>query len=94
MGALAKAAYDRMFKWLVGRINQSLYTALPRQYFIGVLDIAGFEIFDVGLQKSLSPFLPTVHPLDRETETGRQTGGRTRADSPVSLSLSLPVQQL
>uniref|UniRef100_A0A8C4ZH76 Uncharacterized protein n=1 Tax=Gadus morhua TaxID=8049 RepID=A0A8C4ZH76_GADMO len=46
VGALAKAAYDRMFKWLVGRINQSLYTALPRQYFIGVLDIAGFEIFD------------------------------------------------
>ncbi|CAL8369949.1 unnamed protein product [Lota lota] len=46
VGALAKATYDRMFKWLVGRINQSLYTALPRQYFIGVLDIAGFEIFD------------------------------------------------
>ena len=36
-----------MFKWLVGRINRTLYTSLPRQYFIGVLDIAGFEIFDV-----------------------------------------------
>ncbi|KAK0153638.1 Myosin-7B [Merluccius polli] len=46
VGALAKAIYDRMFKWLVGRINQSLYTALPRQHFIGVLDIAGFEIFN------------------------------------------------
>ncbi|KAJ3609453.1 hypothetical protein NHX12_023974, partial [Muraenolepis orangiensis] len=46
VGALAKATYDRMFKWLVDRINQSLYTALPRQYFIGVLDIAGFEIFE------------------------------------------------
>ncbi|XP_056131178.1 myosin-7B-like [Lampris incognitus] len=46
VGALARATYDRMFKWLVGRINQSLYTALPRQYFIGVLDIAGFEIFE------------------------------------------------
>ncbi|XP_037628563.1 myosin-7B-like [Sebastes umbrosus] len=44
--ALAKATYDRMFKWLVSRINSSLYTALPRQYFIGVLDIAGFEIFE------------------------------------------------
>jgi hypothetical protein len=32
---------------LVGRINRTLYTSLPRQYFIGVLDIAGFEIFDV-----------------------------------------------
>uniref|UniRef100_A0A8D3DLD3 Myosin, heavy chain 7B, cardiac muscle, beta a n=1 Tax=Scophthalmus maximus TaxID=52904 RepID=A0A8D3DLD3_SCOMX len=46
VGALAKATYDRMFKWLVGRINRTLYTALPRQYFIGVLDIAGFEIFE------------------------------------------------
>ncbi|CAN9515320.1 unnamed protein product [Ophioblennius macclurei] len=46
VAALAKATYDRMFKWLVGRINMSLYTALPRQYFIGVLDIAGFEIFE------------------------------------------------
>uniref|UniRef100_A0A667X0C7 Myosin-7B-like n=1 Tax=Myripristis murdjan TaxID=586833 RepID=A0A667X0C7_9TELE len=46
VGALAKATYDRMFKWLVGRINQSLYVALPRQFFIGVLDIAGFEIFE------------------------------------------------
>ncbi|XP_019724948.1 myosin-7B-like [Hippocampus comes] len=45
--ALAKATYDRMFKWLVTRINVSLYTALPRQYFIGVLDIAGFEIFEL-----------------------------------------------
>ncbi|XP_041860306.1 myosin-7B-like [Melanotaenia boesemani] len=47
VAALAKATYDRMFKWLVGRINSSLYTALPRQYFIGVLDIAGFEIFEL-----------------------------------------------
>ncbi|KAM7423236.1 hypothetical protein PAMA_011003 [Pampus argenteus] len=47
VGALAKSTYDRMFKWLVGRINRTLYTALPRQYFIGVLDIAGFEIFDL-----------------------------------------------
>ncbi|XP_064160618.1 myosin-7B-like isoform X1 [Anguilla rostrata] len=47
VGALAKATYDRMFKWMVGRINKTLYTSLPRQYFIGVLDIAGFEIFDL-----------------------------------------------
>ncbi|KAM4736836.1 myosin-7-like [Anableps anableps] len=47
VAALSKATYDRMFKWLVGRINSSLYTALPRQYFIGVLDIAGFEIFEL-----------------------------------------------
>nr|XP_014351236.1 PREDICTED: myosin-7-like [Latimeria chalumnae] len=46
VGALAKAVYDRMFKWLVTRINRTLETKLPRQFFIGVLDIAGFEIFD------------------------------------------------
>lgn len=47
VGALAKATYDRMFKWLVTRINKTLDTKLARQFFIGVLDIAGFEIFDV-----------------------------------------------
>uniref|UniRef100_A0A8D1DG05 Myosin heavy chain 2 n=1 Tax=Sus scrofa TaxID=9823 RepID=A0A8D1DG05_PIG len=46
VGALAKAVYDKMFLWMVTRINQQLDTKQPRQYFIGVLDIAGFEIFD------------------------------------------------
>ncbi|XP_069608234.1 myosin-7B isoform X1 [Ranitomeya imitator] len=46
VGALAKATYDRMFKWLVSRINRTLDTKLARQFFIGVLDIAGFEIFE------------------------------------------------
>nr|XP_009935846.1 PREDICTED: myosin-7-like [Opisthocomus hoazin] len=46
IGALAKAVYEKMFNWMVGRINNSLETKQPRQYFIGVLDIAGFEIFD------------------------------------------------
>uniref|UniRef100_F6UD31 Myosin-2 n=1 Tax=Ornithorhynchus anatinus TaxID=9258 RepID=F6UD31_ORNAN len=46
VGALAKAIYDKMFLWMVTRINQQLDTKQPRQYFIGVLDIAGFEIFD------------------------------------------------
>ena len=47
IGALAKAVYEKMFNWMVTRINASLETKQPRQYFIGVLDIAGFEIFDV-----------------------------------------------
>ncbi|KAM8838270.1 myosin-7-like [Synchiropus picturatus] len=46
VGALSKAVYEKMFLWMVVRINQSLDTKQPRQYFIGVLDIAGFEIFD------------------------------------------------
>ncbi|XP_026523365.1 myosin-1B-like isoform X2 [Notechis scutatus] len=46
VGALAKAVFEKMFLWMVIRINQQLDTKQPRQYFIGVLDIAGFEIFD------------------------------------------------
>ncbi|KAM9789638.1 myosin-7-like [Neosynchiropus ocellatus] len=46
VGALSKAVYEKMFLWMVVRINHSLDTKQPRQYFIGVLDIAGFEIFD------------------------------------------------
>ncbi|XP_055507873.1 myosin-16-like [Leucoraja erinacea] len=46
IGALAKSVYDKMFKWMVVRINKTLDTKLQRQYFIGVLDIAGFEIFE------------------------------------------------
>ncbi|XP_052774014.1 myosin heavy chain, striated muscle-like isoform X3 [Mya arenaria] len=46
VSALAKSLYDRMFGWLVRRINKTLDTKAKRNYFIGVLDIAGFEIFD------------------------------------------------
>jgi len=44
--ALAKSIYERMFGWLVRRCNKTLDTNNKRQSFIGVLDIAGFEIFD------------------------------------------------
>ncbi|KAL1277658.1 hypothetical protein QQF64_024331 [Cirrhinus molitorella] len=44
--ALAKSVYEKMFLWMVVRINQMLDTKQPRAFFIGVLDIAGFEIFD------------------------------------------------
>ncbi|XP_059804805.1 myosin-4-like [Hypanus sabinus] len=46
VGALAKSIFEKMFLWMVVRINQQLDTKQARQYFIGVLDIAGFEIFD------------------------------------------------
>ncbi|XP_058848439.1 myosin heavy chain, fast skeletal muscle-like [Acipenser ruthenus] len=46
VGALAKSVYEKMFLWMVVRINQMLDTKQPRQFYIGVLDIAGFEIFD------------------------------------------------
>ena len=47
VNAMSKSIYDRMFKWLVSRINKTLDTKCKRQFFIGVLDIAGFEIFEV-----------------------------------------------
>ncbi len=55
--ALSKSVYEKMFLWMVIRINEMLDTKQPRQFFIGVLDIAGFEIFDVSKQHiALSAF--------------------------------------
>lgn len=48
--ALAKAIYDRLFTWIVDRINSAIAVDdRIRSYkssLIGVLDIYGFEIFD------------------------------------------------
>ena len=48
--ALAKFLFDRMFEWLIYRINVELApkeAASKNFAFIGVLDIFGFEIFSV-----------------------------------------------
>ena len=46
--ALAKAMYERLFKWIVARLNKSLDRSIRTgSSFIGILDIAGFEIFKV-----------------------------------------------
>jgi myosin heavy subunit len=47
VGALSKSIYSRVFNWLVVRVNETLDVKTKRQFFIGVLDIAGFEIFEV-----------------------------------------------
>lgn len=49
--ALAKAIYDRLFTWIVQKINAALDPdqGQARRYrgtLIGVLDIYGFEVFD------------------------------------------------
>ncbi|VDK86563.1 unnamed protein product, partial [Onchocerca ochengi] len=45
---LGKAIYSRMFRWIIDRCNKTLdQNKESRKYFIGVLDIAGFEIFDL-----------------------------------------------
>lgn len=46
--ALSKALYERMFDWIISRINDAIDTPGKKfTTFIGVLDIAGFEIFEV-----------------------------------------------
>ena len=49
LDALSKGIYERAFGDLVSRINRQLYRTgmgIDDSYFIGVLDIAGFEIFE------------------------------------------------
>merc|ERR1711981_967704 len=45
LAALAKGVFEKLFNWIAKNINNALSTKLPRAYFIGCLDIAGFEIF-------------------------------------------------
>lgn len=45
--ALAKSVYERVFNWLVKRLNKTLRsTESGRKTLLGILDIYGFEIFD------------------------------------------------
>eukprot|EP00727_Mastigamoeba_balamuthi_P001041 m51a1_g10934 putative myosin ii heavy chain (1856) ;mRNA; r:146368-154726 len=44
--ALARALYDKLFDWLVRTINQTISHDGRSASFVGVLDIAGFEIFE------------------------------------------------
>jgi myosin protein heavy chain len=45
LDSLAKTLYEKSFGYLVERINQSMERNSMKTSFIGVLDIAGFEIF-------------------------------------------------
>ncbi|XP_059214173.1 unconventional myosin-Vb isoform X2 [Centropristis striata] len=45
--ALAKHIYARMFDWIVDNINLALQTSAKQHSFIGVLDIYGFETFEI-----------------------------------------------
>ncbi|CCC66989.1 hypothetical protein NCAS_0A04310 [Naumovozyma castellii] len=44
--ALAKAIYNNLFEWIVGRVNVSLQAYPGADRSIGILDIYGFEIFE------------------------------------------------
>uniref|UniRef100_A0A3B5ALM5 Myosin heavy chain 11 n=1 Tax=Stegastes partitus TaxID=144197 RepID=A0A3B5ALM5_9TELE len=45
--ALAKAVFERLFRWILARVNKALdKTKRQGASFLGILDIAGFEIFE------------------------------------------------
>merc|ERR1719454_925179 len=47
VGGIARAIFDRVFKWLIIKCNDTLIDAtLKKANFCAVLDIAGFEIFE------------------------------------------------
>ncbi|KAH9636910.1 hypothetical protein HF086_011746 [Spodoptera exigua] len=45
--ALAKRMYGELFAWLVHAVNRALDTGHAKKHFIGVLDIYGFETFEI-----------------------------------------------
>lgn len=47
LAALCKTLYEKLFGALVDQINRALDRPSSKSTFIGVLDIAGFEIFDI-----------------------------------------------
>ncbi|KAG7095147.1 hypothetical protein E1B28_005926 [Marasmius oreades] len=53
LGALCKTLYEKSFSFLVDRINQALDRPSSKSTFIGVLDIAGFEIFEINTYEQL-----------------------------------------
>jgi len=53
VSATCKSLFARMFDWVVALVNDSLDTPNPRKNFIGVLDIAGFEIFELNVLEQL-----------------------------------------
>merc|ERR1712088_810273 len=47
VGGIARAVFDRLFKWLIEKCNQTLIDpTMKKANFCAVLDIAGFEIFE------------------------------------------------
>jgi myosin heavy chain 6/7 len=53
ISATSKSLFARMFDWIVFKVNDSLDTPNPRKNYIGVLDIAGFEIFELNVLEQL-----------------------------------------
>ncbi|XP_016525466.1 unconventional myosin-Va isoform X2 [Poecilia formosa] len=45
--ALSKHIYAKLFNWIVEHVNKALVTNVKQHSFIGVLDIYGFETFEI-----------------------------------------------
>ncbi|XP_023188461.1 unconventional myosin-Va isoform X4 [Xiphophorus maculatus] len=45
--ALSKHIYAKLFNWIVEHVNKALVTNIKQHSFIGVLDIYGFETFEI-----------------------------------------------
>ncbi|XP_026087056.1 unconventional myosin-Va-like isoform X4 [Carassius auratus] len=45
--ALAKHIYAKLFNWIVDHVNKALHSSVKQHSFIGVLDIYGFETFEI-----------------------------------------------
>ncbi|KIJ56408.1 hypothetical protein M422DRAFT_150276 [Sphaerobolus stellatus SS14] len=54
LSALCKTLYEKSFGALVDRVNRALERSTPTTTFIGVLDIAGFEIFETNSFEQLT----------------------------------------
>merc|ERR1719483_861909 len=47
VGGIARAIFDRLFKWLIEKCNETLIDpSMKKCNFVAVLDIAGFEMFE------------------------------------------------
>merc|ERR1719369_13305 len=47
VGGIARGIYDRLFKWLIQKCNETLIDpTMKKANFVAVLDIAGFEMFE------------------------------------------------
>merc|ERR1719346_604539 len=47
VGGIARAIFDRLFKWLIEKCNETLIdSTMKKANFVAVLDIAGFEMFE------------------------------------------------
>ncbi|KAB0390631.1 hypothetical protein E2I00_004596, partial [Balaenoptera physalus] len=89
--ALAKATYERLFRWLVLRLNRALDRS-PRQgaSFLGILDIAGFEIFQAnppGLLALLDEecWFPKATDKSFVEKVAQEQGGHPKFQRPRTL---------